>query len=216
MNDANAHESLEAPMAKKARSKSAAKRAVCTNNERQINLAVRLYTDEHSDRVNLFTNAIYFNYKYAVAPYLGGNSNSVFICGADDFVFNGKLASWFWYHTLNERSFCNQSWTLYSSYWFNGGVRAWGEKDYGMAEKAFASVRQPSKTELIGEISGGIAMSSHVRKQPLQFADAPNIMSFVDGHAQLIKIYWNGIEGAGGFAAGYEPPEGYDYKWSGN
>jgi prepilin-type N-terminal cleavage/methylation domain-containing protein len=198
------------------RGKLAARRSVCISNERQINMATHLYTDEHSDKLNFFTNAIYLNYKNAVAPYLGGSSNTVFICPADDFIFTGKLAVWFDVHTLNEHSFCKQSWTLYSSYWFNGGVRAWGKKDYGMVEKPFASVRQPSKTELIGEISGGIGMSSHVRRQPLQFKDAPNVMSFVDGHASLIKIFWNGVEGMNGFAAFYEPPERYDYKWTGN
>ena len=198
------------------RSKSAARRAVCISNERQINLAVRLYADEHSDMVNFFTNDIYFNYKHAVAPYLGGSSNTVFICPADDFVFAGTLAAWFGAAPLNQHGFCRQPWTLYSSYWFNGGVRAWQKNDYGMVQKPFASVRQPSKTELIGEISGGIGISGHVRRQPLQFKDAPNVMSFVDGHAALIKIFWNGLEGSRGFSAFYEPPDGYDYKWSGN
>ena len=41
-------------------------------------------------------------------------------------------------------------------------------------------------------------------------------MSFVDGHASYIKIYWNGTPGPDGFSAFYEPPGGYDYKWSGN
>jgi hypothetical protein len=41
-------------------------------------------------------------------------------------------------------------------------------------------------------------------------------MSFVDGHAAYIKIYWNGTAGFDGFPAFYEPTNGYDYKWSGN
>lgn len=52
--------------------------------------------------------------------------------------------------------------------------------------------------------------------QPLQFPDALNVMSFVNGHVGYIKIYWNGIQGPDGFSAFYEPPDGYDYKWSGN
>jgi hypothetical protein len=85
-----------------------------------------------------------------------------------------------------------------------------------MAQKPFASVREPAKTGLIGEISGGIGLSSHDRPQPLQFPDARNVMSFVDGHVGCIKIYWNGTVGVGGFPAFYEPPGGYEYKWSGN
>ena len=41
-------------------------------------------------------------------------------------------------------------------------------------------------------------------------------MSFVDGHVDYIKIYWNGATGGDGFPAFYEPPAGYDYKWTGN
>jgi hypothetical protein len=41
-------------------------------------------------------------------------------------------------------------------------------------------------------------------------------MSFVDGHVDYIKIYWNGVIGLDGFPALYEPPDGYAYKWTGN
>jgi prepilin-type N-terminal cleavage/methylation domain-containing protein len=197
--------------------KSDGKRIACISNARQINLAVHLYADEHGDVVSYYTNSIYFDYKEAIASYLGGRSNAVFVCGADDFVFNGILASWFRHVPSTGRSFCNQSWTHFSSYWFNGGIHTTrNTNDVGMAQKPFASVRQPDKTELIGEISGGLGLSSHTRRQPLQFADAPNVMSFVDGHAAVIKIYWNGVQGFRGFPAFYEPPVGYDYKWTGN
>ena len=83
-------------------------------------------------------------------------------------------------------------------------------------QKPFASVREPARTELIGEVSGGIGLSSHDRRQPLQFPDARNVMSFVDGHVDYIKIFWNGVQGGDGFPGNCEPPAGYDYKWSGN
>ncbi len=59
-------------------------------------------------------------------------------------------------------------------------------------------------------------LSSHDRRQPLQFPDARNVMSFVDGHVSYIKIYWNGVTGGDGFPVKYEPPDGYEYRWSGN
>jgi len=198
------------------RAKASARRIACVSNERQINLGVHMYADEHGDSVSFYTNAIYFDYKTAIASYLGGKSNGVFICGADDFTFTGELGSWFTDPPLSGQGFCHQSWTVYSSYWFNGGVRREDTNDNGMAEKPFASVRQPDRTVLIGEISGGIGLSAHVRRQPLQFADAPNVMSFVDGHADFIKIYWNGVAGLAGAPVFYEPGSGYDYKWSGN
>jgi prepilin-type N-terminal cleavage/methylation domain-containing protein len=45
------------------RAKVSAKRITCTSNERQINLAVRLYADDHGDIVGFYTNTIYFDYK---------------------------------------------------------------------------------------------------------------------------------------------------------
>ncbi len=197
------------------RAKASAKRTACLSNERQINLGVRLYADEHGDVVAYYTNTIYFDYKITIGPYLGGNSNAVFICSADDFVFSGTFGSWFTDPQATGQGFYTQGWTQYSSYWFNGGVRVDPTNDLGMAQKPFMTVRQSEKTMLVGEISGGIGVSSHARRQPLQFADAPNVMSFVDGHAALIKIYWNGVEVFNGFSAFYEPPVGYDYKWSG-
>jgi hypothetical protein len=37
------------------------------------------------------------------------------------------------------------------------------------------------------------------------------MVSFVDGHVNYIKMYWNG-----GAASFYDPPANYDYKWSGD
>ena len=200
------------------RAKSSAERAACTSNVRQINLAVHLYADDHGDAIAYYTNSIYFDYKENILPYIGGSSsnNAVFVCGADDFVFTGTLGSWFGDPPLSGQGFCNQAWTHFSSYWFNGLVRGNDTNNPGMAQKPFASVYEPARTEIIGEISGGGGLSSHDRRQPLQFPDAQNVMSFVDGHVSYVKIYWNGTQGPDGFPAFYEPPAGYEYKWSGN
>jgi prepilin-type N-terminal cleavage/methylation domain-containing protein len=172
------------------RAKSSARRIACTSNVRQINLAVHLYADDHADAIAYYTNEIYFDYKEKILPYIGqaGNpssANTVFACAADDWVFSGTLGSWFTDPPLSGQGFCNQSWTHFSSYWFNGLARGDDTNDLGMAQKPFTNVREPVKTELIGEISGGGALSSHDRRQPLQFQDAPNVMSFVDGTRQL-------------------------------
>jgi prepilin-type N-terminal cleavage/methylation domain-containing protein len=198
------------------RAKSSAKQIACVSNVRQINLAVHMYADDHGDAVAYYTNSIYFDYKENILRYVGGSSpnKTVFVCPADDFVFTGTFGSWF--DGLSGHGFCNQSWTDFSSYWFNGLARGDDTNNLGMAQKPFASVRDSARTELIGEISGGIAVSSHDRRQPLQFQDTRNVMSFVDGHAGFIKIFWNGTLGVGGFSAFYEPPAGYDYKWAGD
>jgi prepilin-type N-terminal cleavage/methylation domain-containing protein len=203
------------------RAKSSAKKAVCISNVRQINLAVRLYADDHADVIGFYTNTIYFDYKEDILSYLhlGGKlpaTNAVFVCAADDFDLDGPLGTWFM-DPSSGRGFCHQNWTHFSSYWFNGlSGRESNTNDLGMAQKPFASVRDPAKTELIGEDSGGLGLSSHDRRQPLQFPDSRNVMSFVDGHVSYIKIYWNGVPKLDGAPALYEPPSGYEYKWTGN
>jgi prepilin-type N-terminal cleavage/methylation domain-containing protein len=204
------------------RAKSTAKRIACTSNERQINLAVRLYADDHGDVVGFYTNTLYFDYKKNILSYLGQGSlsnSAVFCCAADDWDLTGTLGSWFAGSAnppLSGQGFCHQAWTQFSSYWFNGLARGATNNNLGMAQKPFTTTRDPSKTALVGEDSGGLGLSSHDRLQPLQFQNARNVMSFVDGHVSAIKIYWNGIQGSDGFCAFYEPPGGYDYKWSGN
>jgi len=202
------------------RAGASAKRIACTGNVRQINLAVRMYADDHSDAIAYYTNEIYFAYKENILSYVGqaGNassSNAVFVCAADDFDLSGPIGEWI-FGPFNCRGFYNLPWTHFSSYWFNGGVFNDDTNELDMAQKPFSSVREPARTELIGEDSGGIGLSSHDRRQPLQFPDARNVMSFVDGHASYIKIYWNGVTGGDGFPVKYEPPDGYEYKWSGN
>ena len=178
--------------------KSSAKRIVCASNTRQINLAIHLYADDHADAVGYFTNDIYYAYKDAVQPYLTtGNSSSnlaVFVCPADKSLYQNAL-------------------THFSSYGFNAIVRV--TNDFGMAQKPFAMVRDPSRTALDGEITGGIAASNHDHR-PGQHPDARNVTGFVDGHVNYIKIYWNGLTGQAGFPFYYEPPAGYQYKWTGN
>ena len=146
------------------RARSSARRTVCISNVRQINLAVRLYADDHGDVVGFYTNTIYFDYKKNILPYLGQGSlsnNAVFVCAADDWVFSGTLGSWFTDPPLSGHGFCNQAWTEFSSYWFNGLARGDDTNNLGMAQKPFSTTREPTKTELIGEISGGGGLSSH-------------------------------------------------------
>jgi prepilin-type N-terminal cleavage/methylation domain-containing protein len=200
--------------------KASARRSLCLNNEREIDLATRLYADDHADVISYYTNEIYFCFKENILPCLGASQNTftnhpIFICPADDFNLNGPIGSWFG-NGSSGRGVYTQAWTHYSSYGFNGLARAGQTNDLGMAEKPFTTVRHPSRTVLGGEISGAIGVSAHVRLQPLQFQDAKNVGGFVDGHVSLTRMYWNGVVGSDGFPVYYEPPAGYDYQWTGN
>jgi prepilin-type processing-associated H-X9-DG protein len=63
--------------------------------------------------------------------------------------------------------------------------------------------------------------SWHQPKRPFSqansiFNDSRNTVSFVDGHVNYIKIYWDSAWPQGTLALAHDPPAGYDYKWSGN
>jgi prepilin-type N-terminal cleavage/methylation domain-containing protein len=203
------------------RAKASAKRTVCVSNVRQINLAIHLYADDHGDAIGDNTNDnMDFDYKTNILQYLGQAGNSltnsvVFACPADDSDIFTMTNSFLYDPAATGRGFCNQAWTDYSSYGFNGTAHG-TNSDIGVAQKPFASVSEPSMTILNAEISAAIGWSIHDRRQPSQFPDALNVVGFVDGHVSDIKIYWNGVQGIAGSSILYEPPAGYEYKWSGD
>lgn len=208
--------SLLLPAVSKA--KGAARRTSCVGNVRQINMATRMFADDNDDFIP-YTNSLSFSYKERIKAYLGQQGNSslddkVFACPSDDFDLSGQLADWF-LQEPGSRSFHRQPWTLFSSYAFNSEARG-KNGDYGMAQRVFSSVLEPSRTVLVGEISGYAGLSTHDRRSQMRFADARNVMSFVDGHVSYIKMHWNGTPALEGFPFFHEPPGGYEYKWSGN
>ena len=202
------------------RAKAAARRTVCINNARQINLALRMYADDHRDAMLAVTNQedLYVTYKASLQPYLSrnisGTNDPLFVCPADDFDCNDPaIKEFFLFEHVSGRGFYRQQATRYSSYWFNG--EAPDKPETRMGGKPFSSVREPSRVVLLGEISGCIALSAHDRREPYQFNNARNVMSFVDGHVSYLRIYWNGVKGFDGIAAFYDPPPGYEYQWFG-
>jgi hypothetical protein len=116
-------------------------------------------------------------------------------------------------HGLWEQSISDNS-----SYAFNGG-NAMANSSLGIAGLKLSSIREPAKTVLVAEGSAYVPWSWHQPKRPLshenaRFNNAMNMVSFVDGHTSYIRIYWN--DNRSGLALHYDPPPGYDYRWSGN
>jgi hypothetical protein len=180
---------------------------------KQVSLGLRLYAEDNTDTLPN-TNAVMFAYKRLMKIYVGLEAPSspndrLFACPADRFSvdsFNNVVTN----ASMHEDS----AWD-YSSYGFNG-LNRMSEFLPGIAGRTLASIRDPSKTVLLAEISAFMGFSWHDSAAPPIFNNARSVVSFVDGHVNYVRIYWNGYLGKTDWPMFYDPPGGYDYKWSGN
>ncbi|SPE52931.1 conserved exported hypothetical protein [Verrucomicrobia bacterium] len=179
------------------------RRTVCLNNLKQISAAIRLYADDCADSFpvlptpNPYPNGIGAYYKQLVKGYLAltgpaSPDERVFICPSDRVLFA-------------------QIGHAFTSYTFNGYEVGPGAIPR-ITGKKLSAIKRPAKAVLVGEWSAFFGGSWH----PLvsgDFPDAKNVLGFVDGHASVIKIYWDGVSDSD--PCSYEPPSGYDYSWDG-
>jgi prepilin-type N-terminal cleavage/methylation domain-containing protein len=220
--------------------KKRAQRTTCLNNLRQINLGVRMYSDDSHDASPTPDGAglaatnivsLYSGYKALMKNYIGLNGASspqdkLFHCPADTFYPNWIIAPvgpphYFVHKSLHD----DPSWD-FSSYAFNGGdnaARKFFKKTVtypGLGGVKLSSVKYPARTVLVAEIAAFGPWSWHdpsshgvAHESGTLYNDSQNVVSFVDGHVSYIKIHWNPGQI---WAAGYEPPASYDYQWSPN
>ena len=200
-------------------------RTACLNNLKQINLGLRLYADENGDVLPNFGNRTYITYREAIKGYAGLNGPSspndrIFTCPADTF-----------YLTITDLTVMvpygrhTQAVFDYSSYPFNasnlqtnidqsifpGGLP-------GIGGQRVNTVKNPTRTLLVLEATCLLPWSWHHPQSPsspgvLEFNNAWNVVSYVDGHAGYTRIYW---DQSLSLACEYDPPADYDYQWSGN
>ena len=208
--------------------KAKARRTFCANNLRQINLGVRMYSDDSADKAPSSSNATnsyalnFTGYKKMMKSYVGLNSASsvrdaVFACPADTFYYEFTATN----QTYIPQSLHEQASYDYSSYWFNSGTPLiFGTNSPGIAGRAISSIKHPEKTVVVAEMPAFEPWSWHAPKRPLPtggewplFKDAKNNVSFVDGHVRYIKIYW---EAKYSPTVAFDPPAGYEYQWSGD
>ena len=218
-----------------ARAKALAQRTRCTSNLKQIGIAVLLYAQDNSETLpgapnvifnTIATNQFPFFYKGLVKTYVGLSGASspqdkVFACPADTFYYDTQL-------NYSTQSLHDQPGSDYASYGFNGvncaapfmapppnlNETAWP----GVFGLKTTTINDPVKTMLITEFAAFNPWSWH---QSLKLpagqwgvSDARNMVNFVDGHTSYEKIYCN-PSFAPFVACAYNPPPGYDYKWSG-
>ena len=222
-------------------SKHKAQQTVCTSNLRQINLGVRMYSDDARDAspsvgwsgAALTNVAPYAAYKALMKNYVGLNGQSsprdkLFACPADTFyptcVFPDATPPFHFMH----KSLHDDPILDFSSYAFNGGDNASHKlgtnslQVTGMTGIRLSSVKKTARTVLLLEASGLAPWSWHdpsshgvARDDGAYYNDAKNIVSFVDGHVRYIKMFWNpGRPPGHGPAWLYDPPPSYDYQWS--
>jgi len=183
------------------RTKESSRRTTCLSNLRQVNLSIRMYAEDHSDSLpvlpmpNPYPNGVGAFYKELVKGYLGltgpaSPQEAIFVCPSD-------------------RSLRNQERHAFTSYTFNGyetqpdGIPRITGKKLGLIPKSAQAV-------LVAEWTAFFGGSWHPYIEPA-YRDAKTVVSFVDGHAAMTKIYWNGSTPPNR----YEPPPAYGYSWSG-
>ena len=216
-----------------------AQRTTCLNNLRQISLGVRMYSDDSNDASPSLGHAtatnvtsLYAGYKELMKGYVGLRGESsprdkLFACPADTFSpsFITNPPPPFPPPQYVQESLHDVAFSAFSSYLFNGGdnvTRNFGAFDVtlpGLTGVRLTSIKHPSRTVLISEWSASVPWSWHEPSPSLMFNDAKNVVGFVDGHVNFIKIYWNSTPYPGetlSLAVQYDPPADYDYQWSAN
>ena len=212
--------------------KDRAKRTTCLNNLKQIDVAFALYAGDNQDLLptqpnttfgGVATNIWALFYKPLVMKYAGltgapSPQDKVFDCPADEYWYLGSV-----YMT---GSFFLSATNLYTSYGYNG---LGGTADPppalpdqktspGLFGWKLAAIHDQAKTALIGDFTAARPFSWHekLRLPPGQAGvnNAKNMVGFVDGHVAYIPIYFDDDSGLS--SCYYDPPAGYDYKWSAN
>ena len=211
--------------------KARARRTACLNNLKQINLGVHLYAGDNGDTLPSTGIATYLNYKEVMKNYVGlhgaySPQDKIFACPADTFYYDESSAAYV-PHGRHE-----QIVYYYSSYVFNGLnlLTNYPNLPYngaltGIGGQKLGTVKNPVKTLLVLEASGLIPYSWHLPLPPVaggvpMLDNSKNMDSFADGHVSYTSMYWNSElrfpNGSFSMAAYYDPPQGYDYQWSGN
>jgi prepilin-type N-terminal cleavage/methylation domain-containing protein len=185
------------------RAKENGKRTSCAGNLSQINLAIRLYAGDNSDswpvlpNPNPYPNGIGAFYKQLVKTYLEltgppSPNEKVFICPSDTVI-------------------CQQLGHAYTSYTFNGYEVAPGAIPRITGQK-LGAIKNPARAVMAGEWPAFFGGSWHPLVSP-DHPDAQDVLTFVDGHVNFARIYWDGVSDSN--PCDYEPPVRYDYNWDG-
>jgi prepilin-type processing-associated H-X9-DG protein len=209
--------------------KGKARRTTCLHNLKQVNLAVMEYAGDNHDTLPAApdtdamgrTNGFCIFYKELVKGYVGlkgvaSAQDKVFACPADRFFYSYDTKMVYLAESIHD-----QSWSDYSSYGYNGlggttntsSVLPDQTTSPGLFGWKLGAIRDPVKTILVAELSAFWPFSWHEPRPGWSFNDAQNMVGFADGHVSYIKMYYNTNYYLS--TCRYDPPAGYEYKWSG-
>ncbi len=164
------------------------------------------------------------------------SKDSVFACPADTFYYFGfssiKNGQGPVGNSYSTHSHHDQSGFDYSSYTYNAvnlvASSTITNSLTGIGGRKSTSIKRPDKTILVAESPAFWPYSWHDPKRPspgalFVFNNAKDMLGFVDGHVSYTKMYLNSnmVMHVKGFSLPqptvyYDPPDNYDYKWSGN
>jgi prepilin-type N-terminal cleavage/methylation domain-containing protein/prepilin-type processing-associated H-X9-DG protein len=205
----------------------------CMSNLRQIDIAIHMYVTDWNPGASGDTNKVASpflgrsDFRRLIAPYAGikqppSSQDLLFACPTDKFYYatNSNGVAAYVSKPLHE-----QTNYVFSSYGYNAGLAIAGltansratTNFHGIAGMWLGAIALPSRTALVAEISASEPYSWHIPKKPFKqqnsrFNDSRNMVGFVDGHVELIKMYYDGKKPAWD----YNPPAGYRYQWSGD
>ena len=202
------------------KAKAKAVQTQCLSNLKQLNLAMVLYCGDFQDKTpgpeSVPGQDIWWWYKELDKAYAGvrgrsGTNDVVFRCPKDrGWKPNAYYLTPHWQNPLLD----------YSSYVFNGCDNY--DNTYNLLNLSLSSVKHPSRTWLMSEwpIHWGYSWHKSLTGDAnIPYNNAVDNVSFVDGHARAIKLYYNASTGLPPFCYATYPapgqaaiPAGYDWQ----
>ncbi len=204
------------------KAKASAVQTKCLNNLKQINLAMVMYCQDNRDKTpgknSVPGQDIWWWYKELVKGYAGINRPS----SSNDYVFQcSKDRGWAPRPEYLNPHHQNRG-LDYGSYVYNGcdnrgpaGNSLLGTDTMGIG---LTTVKHPTRTVMMAEwpIHWGYSWhKSLTGTANIPYNDAINNVSFVDGHAKYIKLYYNAAITDAPFSfTTAQIPAKYDYQFA--
>ena len=200
------------------RAKAAAVQTKCLGNLKQLNLAMVLYCADNREKTPARDSVpgqdIWWWYKELIKSYAGLKRPA----GSNDYVFQcPKDRGWAPRPQYLIPHHQNQG-LDYSSYVYNGCDNGSPPNTNHLLNVSLGAVKHPSRTFLMAEwpIHWGYSWhKSRTGDENIPYNEAINNISYVDGHAGYIRLYYNPVLGPYPFAyATKDIPGKYDYQFA--